>query len=57
MKIMFEKCDHFIRKHKKIIISNDDDRFKSDLVKVIEEIVEMIKEVKNEQDSLKIKIG
>jgi len=43
---MFEKCYSFIRKYKKKIIANEDDRFKSDLAKAIEEIVEMIEEIK-----------
>lgn len=43
---MFEKCHYFIRKYKKIIITNEDDQFKNDLTKAIEEIVEMIKEIK-----------
>ncbi|KKL28597.1 hypothetical protein LCGC14_2373560 [marine sediment metagenome] len=42
---MFEKCSRFIRKYKKVIISNDDDRFKRELTEAIEEIIEKILEM------------
>jgi len=41
---MFEKFNRFKSKYRKVIISNEDDRFKNDLIGVLEEIVENIKE-------------
>ena len=42
---MFEKYNNFMRKYKKTIISNEDDRFKRDLTDTLEEIVDIIKEI------------